>query len=294
VDALRALACEVGRDPLVDNKQLTYDKSLARANLINYISTRLSEGAVADGDDEDAVEDALPPDVLEAWLKSTSDEWPFEARPPPANAAEALDPNGPWGAAARGVEVRRCSEPQKGRGVFAARGFREGELIGVYWGEKLTQRQYAVRHGWRHGEQPTHLSADEIWESEERQARLCALSFEEGLPMGGHANGGAYIFSTLLAATEPERLPPGLGKKAIYIDAEDGTRSNWCRYINHAHIDLAECNLNPHTNALRELVWFTARRQILAGEEICFSYGKVFNDSYGKKHTAVEWHTKGS
>ena len=41
-------------------------------------------------------------------------------------------------------------------------------------------------------------------------------------------------------------------------------------------------------------VWFVARRPIKAGEEVCFSYGKVFNDMFGKgaadSDKAVDWH----
>ena len=110
--------------------------------------------------------------------------------------------------------------------------------------------------------------------------------------MGGVRNGGAYVFSILLAATEPERLPPGLHRLPLYMDAEDGTRSNWCRYINHAHYETPACNLEPKSDPRRCLVWFEARRRIQAGEELCFSYGKVYNDLYGKAahQSDKDWH----
>ena len=126
-------------------------------------------------------------------------------------------------------------------------------------------------------------------EQEEREARLLELEADEasligdgGAPMGGARNGGAYVFSVLLAATEPERLPAGLSRRVLYLDAEDGTRSNWCRFINHAHYDAPSCNLEPRSDPLRCLVWFEARREIAKGEELLFSYGAAYNATYGK------------
>jgi hypothetical protein len=90
----------------------------------------------------------------------------------------------------------------------------------------------------------------------------------------------ADIFATLVSAAEPEALPPGLGKRAVYVDAEDGRRSGWCRYINHAHYETTVCNLEPRTDPSRALVWFEARRAISAGEELCFSC---------ERHAGREW-----
>ena len=71
---------------------------------------------------------------------------------PPQTSGEALDPDGPWGATARGVEIRPCEDvPEKGMGAFATRSIPSGELVGVYWGERLTMREHALRHGWRTG-----------------------------------------------------------------------------------------------------------------------------------------------
>ena len=182
-------------------------------------------------------------------------KWPADAPAPPANAVEALDTHGRWGATACGVDIRACADvPAKGRGAYAARQLEAGALVGVYWGEPLTQRQWAVRHGWKSGERPVRLTDDEARELDARKRRLDALDADQGVrpaesrpaaavtsasisrtaslfggpgaPMGGVDNGGAYVFSVLLAATEPERLPPGLGGRVLYLDAEDGNRSN--------------------------------------------------------------------
>lgn len=269
--------------------------------LVEHLTEHLAGTAEEDEDAMDE-EEAMPEEVFEAWLAASADRWPSPpAPPPPASAAEALDPAGRWGARACGAEIRLCADaPAKGRGAYAARRFSAGELVGVYWGEPLTQRQWAVRHGWKYGEQPARLTEDELREQEEREARLLELEADEasligdgGAPMGGARNGGAYVFSVLLAATEPERLPAGLSRRVLYLDAEDGTRSNWCRFINHAHYDAPSCNLEPRSDPLRCLVWFEARREIAKGEELLFSYGAAYNATYGKSaHEGARdgWH----
>ena len=44
----------------------------------------------------------------------------------------------------------------------------------------------------------------------------------------------------------------------------------------------------------RARVWLVARRRILTGEEVCFSYGQVFNDMFGRgaadKNQVTDWH----
>ena len=51
--------------------------------------------------------------------------------------------------AARGMEIRLCDDVRKGMGAFATRRIAEGSVIGIYWGERLTARAHALRHGWR-------------------------------------------------------------------------------------------------------------------------------------------------
>ena len=79
------------------------------------------------------------------------ERWPVCEPPPPRSAYEAG--NGSWSAAARGVEIQDCvDDPQKGKGVFAIRKIHTCSVIGVYWGEHLTSREFSLRHG----------SADEV------------------------------------------------------------------------------------------------------------------------------------
>lgn len=271
LDELRAAAkLTIGGDPISADPHLVTNQSAARRVLIDAIVERLVDGVVPHPDEEDE-EDALPDDVLDAWLRGAADEWPSNAPPQPHSAAEALDPAGVFGMAARGVEVRPCTDTAKGRGVYALREFASGEFIGLYWGESLTQRAYAVRHGWRNGQIPTMLSDEERAGEDARRVRLAALTPELGAPMGGVDNGGSYIFALLIAATEPEALPAGLGRRPMYVDAEDGTRSSWCRYINHAHYETPACNLEPRSDPMLSIVWFEARRAIRVDEELCFS-----------------------
>ena len=61
------------------------------------------------------------------------------------------------------------------------------------------------------------------------------------------------------------------------IDAEDPSRSTWCRYINHASEASAEVNLEVKVDMARKLIWFEALRDIAVGEELHFDYG----DEYG-------------
>ena len=132
-----------------------------------------------------------------------SDAWPADAPPPPTCTAEACDPSGNWGEDARGVVVRLCPEAGKGRGAFASRPISRGAMVGVYWGELLSAREYEVRHhehpSWR-GEASSGLSAPlsdaEAAAQEERLARIAALE-EWHAPMGGASNGGSYVWSLL-------------------------------------------------------------------------------------------------
>ncbi len=168
--------------------------------------------------------------------------WPFGASigQLPLDARGALDAHGPFGQAARGVEVRPCTDnPSKGLGVFAIRELLTGALVGLYWGEWLTRGQYCARHGEernREGEitergrnsfsaaRGSLAAIVDRATAVERRARLEALT--HGRPMGG---GGAYVFL----------LPHGAectlhGEPVYCVDAEDPNRSSWCRYLNHA------------------------------------------------------------
>lgn len=151
--------------------------------------------------------------VAEA-LRSGSNAWPGASAPPSPTEASTLDPSGPWGAAACGVEVRPCVErPHKGMGVFATQRLPAGSVAGVYAGETLSVGAYRRRHEskWCERAEP------------ERARRLASLGPGRA-PFGGHRNGGAYVVSLAsqpqidwAGVAEPERL-------LLYIDAECAAR----------------------------------------------------------------------
>ena len=106
------------------------------------------------------------------------------------------------------------------------RGSDQADLC-VYYGERLTMREHALRHGWRSQRvvrSPTEADRRALVA---RQARLKGLA--SGAPMRGAANGGAYVFALfsddVMAAIGDMFLP----RYIAYIDAEDPTRSSWCR-----------------------------------------------------------------
>mmetsp|Transcript_825 Transcript_825/g.2268 ORF Transcript_825/g.2268 Transcript_825/m.2268 type:complete len:324 (-) Transcript_825:11-982(-) len=219
--------------------------------------------------DEESTDD---PDTVDAWLSVNASPWPAdEPRPPPQGVAQALAADGPWGAAACGVEVRLCrDDPGKGRGAFATREIRGGMVVGVYAGEELTQREHAIRHDASRGTEkggpkmlPVHkpLTASERAALSERRQRISLLTADDGAPMGGATNGGSYSFALLPDTTST--IFPG---RVAYIDAEDPHRSNWARYVNHAPEESRRCNAEPHIDAVKKLIWLQARRDIAAGE----------------------------
>ena len=108
----------------------------------------------------------------------------------------------------------------------------------------------------------------------ERAERLASLTAEEGAPIGGAANGGKYVFPLLPGNWQElgtALLPALLTSIPAYLDAEDPTRSSWCRFINHAEDD-ASANLKFQVDCIRGFVWFVASRPIGAGEELAFKY----------------------
>ena len=224
-------------------------------------------------EEEDIDEEVIT--FVDVRLRDSAHEWPAHAPEPPATDAEALDADGPWGAVACGVEIRQCEEASdKGLGAFATRPIAKGTVVGIYWGEQLTQRSQALRHGWRTGavaSKPTRL------EKRMAAARLERLAtLKVGAPIRGAANGSSYSFSLFSDDVKAALGSTMLPRRVAYIDGEDPNLSSWCRYINHACCGSPRCNLQPKCDALRCLVWFEALEAIACGDELNFDYG----DSY--------------
>ena len=245
---------------------LTWEEGAA----IVEAAARKSASKVQVADDDDEV----------AWfvnmrLREHADPWPEDAPLPPESDEEALDSAGRWSAEACGVEVRACADDEaKGLGAFALRPMASGDVVGVYWGEVLTQREQALRHGWRSGLAISDATREEKAALAARAKRLAELT--HGAPVHGVSNGSSYCFSLL-----PEEVTAALGsaflpKHAAYIDGEDPTRSSWGRFVNHCSEAASGCNLVPRVDGMRQLVWFESKRDIEAGEELCFDYGASY------------------
>jgi hypothetical protein len=217
---------------------------------------------------------AASDDINGDGLSAVRAHWPHKLYGPPPNAAEILDPDGPWGATSCGVEVRECKDqPSKGMGVFAIRPMRRGDIVGIYHGEVLTEREWLVRHASTRADQvllktlskgPLASVLDRATR-EERRARLESLPARLR-PCGGVDNHGAYCF--YVAPKEPDGPP-------VYIDAEDSSRSSWCRFINHAPSDAA--NVQPRVEAESRLIWFVATRDVERAAELRFDYGPAYD-----------------
>lgn len=247
--------------------------------------------------------DTLALDLWFKWAKTQADLWPLPGSPP--TSAILLDADGPWGASACGVEIRLCADnAAKGRGAFAVRRLRAGDIVGVYHGEQLTQREYAIRHG-----KLAPITPDEAREQDERRARILALDPLVDQPQGGLENHGAYVLSLLpeTSATVKKFIDgeDDLNDEHVScIDAEDPSRSSWCRFINHAPTDSKaagkrkkhraippsavkaggkrkraendKANLLLRINPQQALVWFEASRDIATNEELFFDYGAEY------------------
>ena len=215
--------------------------------------------------------------------------WPYDDTigPLPSDAPSrlaALDEDGPlFGKAARGVEVRKCADPSVGHGVFAIRDLRHGELVGVYQGERLTFNRWWLRHGAQRDAAGCLIGAADDGSAAalrdrasaaERHARLESLP-DGARPIGGANNGGAYVFKL------PHDCRDLVDGKPVYcIDAEDPTRSNWCRFINHAPGDDPEnCNVAVHLDEHGN-VWFVVSADCIhRGSELRFDYGPRYFSS---------------
>ena len=219
--------------------------------------------------------------------KNEREVWPFTEQgvPLPTNLSATLNYNHAlFGLAARGIELKPCADPGKGIGAFATRTLRRGALVGIYYGEKLTYREFLARHAVPRDENGVHTESDWAWRrgggagsvdalvdratAVERKKRLDALP-EGQRPLGGANNSAAYVF----------RLPSSChdtlsnGERVHCIDAEDPNKSSWCRYINHAAKGSPACNTEPKISA-EGVIWFVISAEVVQpGEELCFDYG---------------------
>ena len=144
--------------------------------------------------------------------------------------------------------IRIDKSEGKGFGAFSTIPIVQGEWIGDYEGEMLTAQEVKARY-WNLGKPK---KADRRWKKSRKRR--------------GQGISGDYLFD--------------LGDD-IYVDAEDIDASGWCRFMNHAHETKEECNVEPASSRMYSngedvilpRLWFIAKRDIEAGEELLYDYG---------------------
>jgi hypothetical protein len=142
------------------------------------------------------------------------------------------------------VEIA-MAEGDKGLGAFATRPIKLGDYIGQYYGEILTLQEVNARYFGK----AIHSTNDQRW---------CASRNARCQGMTGH-----YVFEM---------------KSGDFVDAEDGDKSSWCRFMNHAEEDTHACNVKAFDKLtiggdLLVYPQFFAMRDIQKGEELCYFYG---------------------
>ena len=150
--------------------------------------------------------------------------------------------------------------PGKGLGVMTDAPIAKGAVVGDYKGEVMTLEEKDRRYL----ESLSHLRTPEDYEWQ--QSRIDR----------GQTVTGTYLYG--IAIPHPRH---GIGKPKghIYVDAEDEySGSLWTRFINHA--SPPDDNLKPQSLHVgwdgNPRVWFTAKRDIEAGEELTFDYGEDY------------------
>ena len=151
------------------------------------------------------------------------------------------------------------SMPGKGLGVITDVPIAKGALVGDYKGEVMTLEEKDRRYL----ESLSHLRTEE--DQEWLQSRLDR----------GQTATGTYLYG--IAIPDP-RHGVGKPKGHIFVDAEDEYCSLWIRFINHS--SPPNDNLKPQSLHVgwdgNPRVWFTAKRDIEAGEELTFNYGEDY------------------
>ena len=191
---------------------------------------------------------------------------------PPANC-RALQ-----SATQRGLSIRptACGH---GLGTFAMTAIKAGTILGDYEGESMTQKQVDARFwgkttakgmwGGGEGDDDDEGAQNDAW----RESRLAR---------------GVGITADYLFEVEPRS----------FICGEDWDASNWCRFMNHAATSDAANNVRVHYDSEQQQqcikdgevggssgslrLYFTARCDVAAGEELRYSYGNDYWEGGGE------------
>ncbi|KAL7545817.1 hypothetical protein ACHAWF_009166 [Thalassiosira exigua] len=162
--------------------------------------------------------------------------------------------------------------PGKGLGVIAHKPYSKGEFVAEYQGELLSEEVKDRRYLTSLRDQLT---------DEDREWIQSRLERGQGLT-------GCYLYGVSLDdenvyqrfgrgkqdAAEEASAPP----RRIFVDAEDEHQSLWTRFVNHASPpgNNLQPKSVPESYDGNPRVWFMAKRDIEAGEELCFDYGKDY------------------
>ena len=161
--------------------------------------------------------------------------------------------------------------PGKGLGVITSKSFAIGEFVGNYEGEVMSEEVKDRRY--LSSLKDTLTDEDRVWIQNrlERGQTLTACYLYGVDKDAGNVYGhfGRNKESNNIVEEEPER---------IFVDAEDEYESLWTRFINHAPppLDNLKPMSVPESYDGQPRVWFMAKRDIEAGEELCFNYGEDY------------------
>lgn len=213
----------------------------------------------------------MPTDLMDLEQKQNQ-KWQIEnnkqetkyngSQEPDHNHEQKLEPFAHRAALADGIIIK----PSEGRGLgaFASLPIPDGAWFGEYQGEIMTKEEVDARY-WNSDEDGELELSDKLW-AESRKRRNQTIT-------------GEYLFDV---------------GDDWYIDGEDIDKSTWCRYINHASVEVEEEELSSRCNAesrdvaetwigekyIPPRMFFVALRDIAVGEEICFDYGDYYWDGY--------------
>jgi len=144
------------------------------------------------------------------------------------------------------IKIIQAANKAKGLGAFATQSYSVGDYIGEYDGELLTKKQVQARYWGKRAPD----NADEEWAKSRRKR--------------GQGITGTYVFE--------------MDEGSYFVDAEDGDKASWCRFMNHAPGGSAECNVRPFDRIttdgdLLKFPRFFAIEDIQEGDELCWDYG---------------------
>jgi hypothetical protein len=155
--------------------------------------------------------------------------------------------------------------PGKGLGVITKKDIPIHTVVGNYIGEIITED---VMHRRYDSPQVRHPDDVEWYESRRRRQQTVT---------------GDYLYRITIPVASRMELQHHNSiinrqsiSNAMYVDAEDEYESLWTRFLNHdSNPNLVGKSIHESYDG-RPRVWFVTRRDVAAGEELCFDYGDEY------------------